>query len=255
MSGYQPRGYDPRQQRPATPEQWQQPRQPQQWQQPRQQEAPWERFGAQEQPERTPAPGSQPQRAPQPSVRERLGRSPGFQYAAIGLVIGVVIGGAAGYALHGSSPAAIGTGNAAAAATTPTAGTAPAVPDTAAAAKATAAQFFALYSAGQWAPAWQYLTAADKAEAPLSVYTAVHEGCPSAAAGLAYKLQQVNKAGNTAVITYSLSGVASAIGSGTMAETWTAAGWTVNPDDMSIYSHGSAAADIAAAKAKDSCAS
>jgi hypothetical protein len=99
------------------------------------------------------------------------------------------------------------------------------------------------------------LTAADKTEAPLSVYTAVHQGCPSEAAGLAYKIQQVNMAGKTAVVTYSLSGVASATGSGTMAETWTPAGWEVTGNDMGIYSHGSAGADLAAAKAKGDCAS
>ena len=87
------------------------------------------------------------------------------------------------------------------------------------------------------------------------MYTAVHQGCPSEAAGLAYKIQQVNKAGKTAVVTYSLSGVASAIGSGTMAETWTASGWKVTGNDMGIYSHGSASADLAAAKAAGDCAS
>jgi hypothetical protein len=243
MSGYQPQGYDPRQQRPATP---------QQWQQSQQQDAPWERYGpAQEQWEQPARRNGQPQHAPQQAVRERHERSPGFLYAGIALVVGIVIGGVAGYVLH-SSPAAANAGSATAGATAT--GSAPVAPDTSAAAKSAAAQFFALYSAGQWAPAWQYLTAADKAEAPLSVYTAVHQGCPSEAAGLAYAIKEVTMAGKTAVITYSLSGVAAAIGSGTMAETWTAAGWTVNPDDMSIYSHGSAAADIAAAKAKGSCA-
>ena len=141
------------------------------------------------------------------------------------------------------------------AATQAASSSAPAVPDTAAAAKSAAKSFFALYSAGQYGAAWQYLTAADKTEAPLSVYKAVHAGCPSKAAGLAYSIKDATMAGKTAVITYGLSGAAGALGSATMAETWTPSGWTVNPDNMSVYSHGSASADLAAAKAAGDCAS
>jgi hypothetical protein len=131
---------------------------------------------------------------------------------------------------------------------------APATPDTSAAAKAAATQFLALYSAGQWAPAWQYLTAADKAEAPLSVYEEVHNSCPSKAAGLAYKITGMTLAGKTAVATYTIGGVASALGSATLAETWTAGGWKVTGNDMGVYSHGSASADLASAKAAGDCA-
>ncbi len=197
-------------------------------------------------------------RAPQGPQHAPRGRSATPLYAGIALVVGIAIGSAGGYVLHGNSTAAANTGGATAgpaAAAAGAASSAPAAPDTSAAAKSAAAQFFALYSAGQWGAAWQYLTAADKTEAPLSVYTAVHQGCPSEAAGLAYKIQQVNMAGKTAVVTYSLSGVASAIGSGTMAETWSPTGWKVTGNDMDVYSHGSASADLAAAKAAGDCAS
>ena len=173
-----------------------------------------------------PAPRQRPRasaRAPQVPQHPPRGRSATPMYAGIALVIGIAIGGAAGYILHGSSPAAANTGSATAGAAT--ASSAPATPDTSAAAKSTAAQFVrSLLGRPCGGAAWQYLTAADKTEAPLSVYTAVHQGCPSEAAGLAYKIQQVNMAGKTAVVTYSLSGVASATGSGTMAETWTPRG-------------------------------
>lgn len=147
-----------------------------------------------------------------------------------------------------------GTTPSAAVAVTKSAGTARAVPDTASAAKSAAASFFALYSAGQWGAAWQYLARADKAEAPRSVYEAVHAGCPSKAAGLAYAIKGATMAGKTAVITYTLSGAAGVLGSATMAETWNRSGWKVHPD-MSLYGHGSVKADLAAARAAGDCAS
>ncbi|HEV3381679.1 MAG TPA: hypothetical protein VG142_11945 [Trebonia sp.] len=135
------------------------------------------------------------------------------------------------------------------------ASSAPAQPETAAAAKSAAEQFFALYSAGQWDAAWELLTPADQKEAPESVYEAVHVGCPSQAAGLAYDVQKVTLAGSTAVVTYTLSGAASSLGSATLAMSWTPAGWGIEPNQMDVYSHGSASADIAATKAAGECAS
>ena len=70
---------------------------------------------------------------------------------------GIAIGGAAGYALHGSAPAA----------------------------KSAAASFFALYSAGQWQAAWRRLVPADQKIAPEKLYVDFHDACPSEAAGLA----------------------------------------------------------------------
>lgn len=231
--------------------------QDQQWQQP-QQDAPWERYGpAQERWEPTPAPSGQPQRAPQQSVRERHGRPPGFLYAGIALVAGIAIGGAAGYALHGSTPAAASTGNAAAAATTPTAPAAPAPPDTAAAAKSAAASFFALYSAGQWQAAWQLLVPADQKIAPEKLYVEFHDACPSQAAGLAYQIESVTMAGKAAVVTYTIPVVEKELGSATITEDWSASGWRqeFTSGSASDYQHGSLKADVTAAKAAGECAS
>jgi len=228
MSGWQPQQYDPgqHQQRLAQPQE--------------RREQPYQPFhGYQEE-----KPTYPPTRHAPPRTRQNSA----LLYAGIALIAGLGTGGAAGYLLHGggnaASPSAPGTASA------PTG--ASAAPDTAAAAKSAAASFFALYSAGQWPSAWQYLTAADKAKAPLSVYDQVHLGCPSKSAELAYTIKGVTMAGQTAVITYSLSGVAGAIGSATMPATWTPAGWTVSPD-MSVYGHGSVKADIAYAKAAGDC--
>ena len=168
-------------------------------------------------------------------------------YAAIAAVA-LVVGGAAGWVLRGPGGAATPG---------PTAGAAAAAgtPDTAAAAQSAAQQFFTFYSAGQWGDAWQYLTAADKRAAPEPVYAAVHRGCPSAAAGIAYSIKSVTLAGQTAVITYTISGATGTLlGNATMPATWTPSGWGVEPSGMSIYSHGSVSADIAAAKAAGDCA-
>jgi hypothetical protein len=224
-----------------------------QWQQP-QRDAPWQRYGpAQEQWEPAPAPSGQPQRVPQQSVRERRGRPPGFLYAGIALVAGIAIGGAAGYALHGSTPATASTGNAAAAATTPTT---PATPDTAAAAKSAAAAFFALYSAGQWQATWQRLAPADQKIAPEKLYVDLHDACPSQAAGLAYKIESVTLSGKAAVVTYTIPVVEKEFGSATIAEDWTASGWRQEFTSglASDYQHGSLKADLAAAKAAGECA-
>jgi len=168
-------------------------------------------------------------------------------YAAIAAVA-LVAGGAAGWVLRGPGGAAA-PGPAASAAAA--AGT----PDTAAAAQSAAQQFFTFYSAGQWGDAWKYLTAAEKRAVPEPVYAAVHRACPSAAAGLAYSIKSVTLAGQTAVITYTVSGATGAlVGNATMPATWSPSGWGVEPSGMSIYSHGSVSADIAAAKAAGDCA-
>lgn len=130
----------------------------------------------------------------------------------------------------------------------------PAQPDTAAAAKTAAQEFMALYSAGQWSAAWQYLTPADKAKIPESLYTAFHDGCPSKSAGLAYEIQDVTLAGPTAVITYTIP-VLAKLGSATMAMAWVPAGWGVSLDASALkdYTHGSAKADIASARKTGEC--
>jgi hypothetical protein len=197
-------------------------------------------------------------RAPQGPQHAPRGRSATHLYAGIALVIGIAIGGAGGYVLHGSSAAAANTGSATAgpaAAAAAAASSAPATPDTSAAAKSAAAQFFALYSASQWPAAWALMTPADQKTAPLPVYERVHKGCVAKAAGLAYKIEQVTMAGKTAVVTYTIPVMTSLFGSATMPMRLTTGGWRVNPDLGAEYSHGSAAADIAAEKAAGDCAS
>jgi hypothetical protein len=84
---------------------------------------------------------------------------------------------------------------------------------------------------------------------------AVHQGCPSQSAGLAYDVKDATLAGNTAVVIVSLAGVAASIGFESEALTYSAGRWGLVPNDLSFYKHGSVRADIAAAKAAGYCAS
>jgi hypothetical protein len=129
-------------------------------------------------------------------------------------------------------------------------------PETEAGVRAAATAFYALYSAGQWPQAWAMLAPAAQQTVPESLYVAVHQGCPNASAGMARVIKSVTMAGSTAVVTEALSGAASALGSFTDAWTYADGRWglTFSASDLAVYSHGSAAADIAAAKAAGDCA-
>jgi len=134
---------------------------------------------------------------------------------------------------------------------------APAQPETEAGVRAAATAFYALYAAGQWPQAWAMLAPASQAAAPEDVYAAVHQGCPSPSAGAAREIKSVTMAGNTAVVTESLAGALSAVA--TQADAFTYAGgrwgYVLDAATLAAYSHGSAAADIAALKAAGRCAS
>ena len=79
-------------------------------------------------------------------------------------------------------------------------------------------------------------------------------GQPSAAHGLAYQVSNATLTGTTAVVTVSLAGIASAIGSKSVALKYSAGRWGLLVDDLGIYSHRGVQADIAAAKAAGYCA-
>ena len=158
---------------------------------------------------------------------------------------------AAAAALAGCSSG--GTPQTAASAAPAAASQAPGQPETAAGARATAQQYFDLYSAGQYAAAWALLSPAAQKAIPQSVWVAVHEGCPSASAGLAYDVKHITMAGNTAVATVTLAGALSKLATGSEAFTYSGGRWGFSPSGMSIYGHGSVAKDIAAAKAKGLC--
>ena len=78
-------------------------------------------------------------------------------------------------------------------------------------------------------------------------------GCPSAGAGKSRTIKAVTVFGNAAIVTEAIAGAAQP---GTAEDVFNYANghWGYSPEDLSIYHHGSVAADIAAAKAAGFCA-
>jgi hypothetical protein len=244
---WQPQQYDPR----TRQEHVQDGRPPQQ-------EAPRERYGPQEQWQQPPARAGQPQHRQDPPQQRPRERYRALLYAGIACTAGLLVGGVAGYALHGSATPAAAVGDGATA-SAPAARTtsAAAQPDTAAGVKAAAARFYALYSASQWSASYASLAPSVRAKVTAATWAAVHAGCPSPSAGMARVIKSVTMAGTTAVITETIAGVAGAIGTASDAWTYSGGRWGIelDADSMRDYSHGSAAADIAAAKTAGDCAS
>ncbi len=128
-----------------------------------------------------------------------------------------------------------------------------AAPETAAGARVAASRFFGLYTASQYAEAWTLLPPSTRRSISQETWTAVHQACPSASAGLAFKITDVTVTGNTAVVTYTLAGAASALGTATQAFTYSQGQWWLVLSDPGMYEHGSVKKDIAAAKAQGQC--
>jgi hypothetical protein len=131
----------------------------------------------------------------------------------------------------------------------------PSQPETAIEATSVARQYFALYSAGQYAAAWSLFAPSAQHTVPLATWTGVHDGCVSPGSGLAYNVSDATVTGNTATVTVAFAGAASGLASGSEAFTYAGGRWgyTPSPADLSLYQHGSVPADIAAAKAAGYC--
>lgn len=244
MSGWQPPEYDPRRQQPGP---WQPPsrEQREQWQRP------YQRPVAQQ-------PSYPPQAQPQyqrPGARQQHRQpremNPYAGWIAFGIAMVVIVAGVAWYFTDGrpsAAPASASSG----AVTSPAA----AQPETEAGVRAAATQFYALYSAGQWPQAYAMLTPAAQKQVSEATFVAVHQGCPSASAGLARVIKSVTLAGSTAVVTETVGGALSSLGSVTDAWDYSGGRWGIALSASSLkgYSHGSAAADVAALKAAGECA-
>jgi hypothetical protein len=198
-------------------------------------------------------------RAPRPGTpRHLIGQSTRkdtmrHRLVAVGITTAALI---ATVACSSSAPAAPPT-RAAAATTTAAASTssAAAQPETAATATAVAKQYFGLYSAGQFALSWTLLAPSAKRHVSQATWVAVHQGCPSQAAGLAYDIKDTTLTGSTAVVTVTLAGAAASLASESESLTYSDGRWGFVPNDLSYYEHGSVRADIAVAKAAGYCAS
>jgi len=169
----------------------------------------------------------------------------------VGLAAACLVGcGSQGRA--GQSPALASGGNAAA---RPYAASArPASPQTKAAARAAAADFYREYFKRRFTIAWQLLAPKARHQIPTAVWVSVHEACPPTAAPSAKQITSVTVFGDAAIITSTINGTHTPM---TAADIFNYANhrWGYSPSDISIYHHGSVDADIAAARAAGLCRS
>lgn len=120
-------------------------------------------------------------------------------------------------------------------------------------AQATAARFYRLYSAGQFSDAWNLLSPAAKRQVSKTAWVGVHNACPGVAVGKPRVIKAVTAFGSAAIVTEVVSGTTS--GQATAEDVFNYAGgtWNYSPGEVSIYLHGSVAADVASAKTAGFC--
>jgi hypothetical protein len=124
-----------------------------------------------------------------------------------------------------------------------------------ASARVAAMQFSGLYSARKFAASWDLLSPAAKHQVPWATWMGVHEGCPSAGAGQAGVIKSVTVFGDAAIVTETSAGAVPGHATAEYVFNDVDGHWLYTPDDVSIYDHGSVAADVAAAKAAGFCGS
>ena len=152
-----------------------------------------------------------------------------------------------------ASPSSSSLASPAATESIPTQVAGPTEPLTKAGADAAAANFYHLYSTGQFAASWDLLTLTAERAIPRATWVGVHAGCPSGGAGTARVIESVLVFGNAAIVTETVGGAASQLGTSHDVFNYANGHWVYAPNDLGIYHHGSVAADIAAAKALGFC--
>ena len=120
-------------------------------------------------------------------------------------------------------------------------------------ARVAAARFYRLYSARQFAGFWHLLSPATKRQVPRHVWVKVHEACTSAGAAESRVIESVTAFGNAAIITEAIAGALAKPDKAEDVFDYAHGRWSYSPGNLSIYYHGSVAADIAAAKAAGFC--
>jgi hypothetical protein len=121
---------------------------------------------------------------------------------------------------------------------------------TAAAARSAAQDLFALYAAGQYADVYPLLDAQTRTEVPERKWVAVHEDCKPPVPGLSYKVGKPVMAGQLAVMSVSLAGVASSLGSEEESFVYQDGGWFWSPAASDISAAGSYKGTVAQIVAK-----
>jgi hypothetical protein len=110
-----------------------------------------------------------------------------------------------------------------------------------------------LYSADQFSAAWGLLSPTAQQAVPRAIWISVHNGCPSAGARTARVIKSVLVFGNAAIVTETIAGTGSRLGKAEDAFSYINGRWAYTPNNLSVYHHGSVAADIASAETLGYC--
>ena len=118
--------------------------------------------------------------------------------------------------------------------------------------QAAATAFFSLYAAGQYAATYPLIDSQAQRKIPEATWVTVHQDCKSSASGLSYKVGTPTLAGASAVMSVSLAGVASRLGSEEVTFVYPDGKWLYAPSDLPSYK-GTAARIVARLKAAGTC--
>jgi len=144
-------------------------------------------------------------------------------------------------------------GHATVASSPATAAAKPAQARTRAGAHAAAARFYRLYFGRQFAASWDLLAPAAKRQIPQRIWTGVHGGCQVSVAARPRVIRSVTVFGDAAIVTQKIIGAHARHRIARDIFNYANGRWGYSPADLSIYLHGSVAADISAAKAAGLC--
>ncbi len=133
--------------------------------------------------------------------------------------------------------------------------TGPAEPHAQGGARMAAQRFDRLYQAGHYAESWELLVPAMQQQIPQHLWVTVHQGCRAAAvASTARTIKAVTVFGTAAIVTEAATAGSARHRRAEEVFSYVKGRWGYSPNDLSIYHHGSAADDIAAARKAGLCA-
>ena len=126
----------------------------------------------------------------------------------------------------------------------------PAIPT---AARAAAVQFMDVYFGREFKLSWTLLAPEAKRHISQSAWVKVHDTCQSSNPGERGVIKSVTIFGDTAIVTETITKASQKSGEIEAVFSYAKGHWSYSPSDLGIYQHGSAAGDIAAAKAAGFC--
>jgi hypothetical protein len=129
----------------------------------------------------------------------------------------------------------------------------PAQARTQAGARAAAARFYRLYSGRHFGASWDLLAPAAKRQVSKQVWIGVHGRCLAVNAARSGVIRSVTVFGDAAIITQQITSAHARHRIARDIFNYAKGRWDYSPADLSVYRHGSVAADVSAAKAAGLC--